>query len=109
MAFSILCRSGSRCLPEVVRGLATLPTANSYDAQLEPKKSFRAKDLEIERIPQAKLRPKEATVAKKFGQDYTDYMMEVDWNKNKGWMTPALKQTKEISIHPGAKVYQPFD
>uniref|UniRef100_A0A914C2F6 Branched-chain-amino-acid aminotransferase n=1 Tax=Acrobeloides nanus TaxID=290746 RepID=A0A914C2F6_9BILA len=40
----------------------------------------------------------------KFGQVYTDHMMEVDWNQSKGWSKPLISPLHNFDIHPGAKV-----
>jgi branched-chain amino acid aminotransferase len=40
----------------------------------------------------------------KFGQVYTDHMMEVDWHQSHGWSKPLISPLHNFNIHPGAKV-----
>jgi len=39
-----------------------------------------------------------------FGKIFTDHMLTIDWNKEKGWDAPQITPFENFSMHPGAKV-----
>uniref|UniRef100_A0A7S3DGK7 Branched-chain-amino-acid aminotransferase n=1 Tax=Palpitomonas bilix TaxID=652834 RepID=A0A7S3DGK7_9EUKA len=41
----------------------------------------------------------------KFGHTFTDHMLVMDWNKEKGWNSPQIKPFGDFSIHPAAQVF----
>eukprot|EP00920_Eleutheroschizon_duboscqi_P019123 GHVT01045310.1.p1 GENE.GHVT01045310.1~~GHVT01045310.1.p1 ORF type:complete len:388 (-),score=-0.16 GHVT01045310.1:134-1297(-) len=36
----------------------------------------------------------------KFGQFFTDHMLQVDWDQQTGWTAPVIEATKAIALHP---------
>eukprot|EP00658_Telonema_sp_P-2_P012494 TRINITY_DN14756_c0_g1_i2.p1 TRINITY_DN14756_c0_g1~~TRINITY_DN14756_c0_g1_i2.p1 ORF type:complete len:390 (-),score=111.99 TRINITY_DN14756_c0_g1_i2:274-1443(-) len=46
--------------------------------------------------------PKQAKETLKFGQSFTDHMLEVDWTLAKGWHDPIIKPMGDLSLHPAA-------
>ena len=46
----------------------------------------------------------ENPAAVKFGHEFTDHMLEIPWNYNKGWGRPLISPVHALKLHPGAKV-----
>nr|CAG4637751.1 EOG090X051P [Chydorus sphaericus] len=39
-----------------------------------------------------------------FGKYFTDHMLEIPWNEDKGWGTPLISPLHDLKVHPAAKV-----
>jgi branched-chain amino acid aminotransferase len=50
------------------------------------------------------LHPKPETSALVFGKYFTDHMLEVSWDSEKGWAKPVISPMHNLQLHPGAKV-----
>uniref|UniRef100_A0A1I7Y794 Branched-chain-amino-acid aminotransferase n=1 Tax=Steinernema glaseri TaxID=37863 RepID=A0A1I7Y794_9BILA len=66
--------------------------------------TFYHRDLKITAATPGQMRPKPPVDTLKFGHNFSDHMMEVDWNVNSGWTRPAISPLHNLSLHPGAKV-----
>jgi branched-chain amino acid aminotransferase len=40
----------------------------------------------------------------KFGQVFSDHMIEVDWTEARGWEQPRICALRNFQFHPAAKV-----
>ena len=36
----------------------------------------------------------------KFGQTFSDHMLEIDWSNELGWQDPVIKPFGNLSVHP---------
>lgn len=61
-------------------------------------------DLEEKLCPPAELRPKPDTSSLVFGKYFTDHMLEVAWDSQKGWTKPIISPIHDLKLHPAAKV-----
>nr|CAG4647008.1 EOG090X051P [Megafenestra aurita]SVE92357.1 EOG090X051P [Megafenestra aurita] len=64
----------------------------------------RYSDLEVKTCTPDQLHPKPDTSSLVFGKYFTDHMLEVPWNSQKGWMKPVISPIHDLQIHPAAKV-----
>lgn len=39
------------------------------------------------------------------GKEFTDHMLEIDWDTTNGWHPPRISPTHNISLHPAASVF----
>jgi branched-chain amino acid aminotransferase len=80
-------------------------TTATTERVASPSWTFHYKDLEV--VPalptQMQIKPKSAD-GLKFGHQYSDHMMEVDWTADNGWTRPLISPMHDFQIHPGAKV-----
>nr|SVE75091.1 EOG090X051P [Daphnia dolichocephala] len=65
---------------------------------------FQYSDLEEKICTPAQLRSKPDTAALVFGKYFTDHMLEVSWDSEKGWAKPVISPMHDLQLHPGAKV-----
>nr|CAG4636133.1 EOG090X051P [Eubosmina coregoni]SVE69767.1 EOG090X051P [Eubosmina coregoni] len=61
-------------------------------------------DLEEKLCSPSQLHPKPEVSSLVFGKYFTDHMLEIGWNANKGWEKPVISPLHDLQIHPGAKV-----
>ena len=40
----------------------------------------------------------------RFGHDFTDHMLRIQWNDNEGWRRPKITPLTYMQMHPAAKV-----
>uniref|UniRef100_A0A0B7BCQ2 Branched-chain-amino-acid aminotransferase n=2 Tax=Arion vulgaris TaxID=1028688 RepID=A0A0B7BCQ2_9EUPU len=64
--------------------------------------SFKYEDLQITITD--KPAPKPDNDSLKFGAQFTDHMLEIDWTAQNGWGFPQIKPLEAFKIHPAAKV-----
>jgi len=60
--------------------------------------------LQIRQASLDQLKPKPPVNKLAFGKVFTDHMLTIDWNKEKGWAAPQITPFENFSMHPGAKV-----
>uniref|UniRef100_A0A0K0E4J9 Branched-chain-amino-acid aminotransferase n=1 Tax=Strongyloides stercoralis TaxID=6248 RepID=A0A0K0E4J9_STRER len=66
--------------------------------------TFKHSDLSIELLPPNKLKPKPKDVASiKFGSEFADHMMSINWDDKNGWNIPKITPMKDFNFHPAAK------
>ncbi|XP_042201037.1 branched-chain-amino-acid aminotransferase, mitochondrial [Callorhinchus milii] len=61
---------------------------------------FKAADLQIEINKQPKVKPDNDSLV--FGKSFTDHMLTVGWNSEKGWQRPHIKPFQNLSLHPAS-------
>ena len=59
-------------------------------------------DIKITKTTQPKTMPPEDQLG--FGKVFTDHMLLVDWNVNKGWYNARIEPFGRISLHPASTV-----
>uniref|UniRef100_A0A914IG29 Branched-chain-amino-acid aminotransferase n=1 Tax=Globodera rostochiensis TaxID=31243 RepID=A0A914IG29_GLORO len=69
------------------------------------KQTFFHNELSIVQASGPELRPKPfgPDAQLKFGQHFSDHMMEVDWSDVNGWDKPLISPLHALQLHPGAK------
>ena len=67
---------------------------------------FSSDDLKIEVPRNLKLKPPVSELG--FGKHFTDHMLRISWNENKGWDKPIICQLQDFKMHPASKVRQKF-
>lgn len=60
--------------------------------------------LQIRQASLAQMKAKPPVDKLAFGKIFTDHMLTIDWNKEKGWDAPQITPFENFSMHPGAKV-----
>ena len=50
------------------------------------------------------MKPKPEVSSLLFGKYFTDHMLEVNWDSDKGWSTPLISPLHYLQLHPAAKV-----
>ncbi|KAL3076088.1 hypothetical protein niasHT_034152 [Heterodera trifolii] len=66
--------------------------------------TFLHDELSIVQASGQELRPKPFAPGQlKFGQHFSDHMMEVDWSDANGWGKPLISPLHPLQLHPGAK------
>lgn len=66
--------------------------------------TFRADDLVYDITKDRK--PKPANMDEcKFGKEFTDHMLSIEWNKDEGWNRPVIQPLQNISLHPATAVF----
>ena len=60
--------------------------------------------LQIREASLEQMKPKPPLDKLAFGKVFTDHMLTIDWNKEKGWAAPQITPFENFSMHPGAKV-----
>ena len=68
-----------------------------------PESTFFHKDLKIERTSNPKARPGDDH-SYVFGQLMTDHMLEIDWDSERGWHAPVIKEYQPFGMDPAAGV-----
>lgn len=61
---------------------------------------FKASDLQIELNKHPKEKTDVANLV--FGKTFTDHMLTVKWNSEKGWSKPHIKPFQNLSLHPAS-------
>ena len=67
---------------------------------------FSSDDLKVEVPRNLKLKPPVSELG--FGKHFTDHMLRISWNENKGWDKPIICQLQDFKMHPASKVRQKF-
>ncbi|XP_007441991.2 branched-chain-amino-acid aminotransferase, mitochondrial-like, partial [Python bivittatus] len=62
--------------------------------------TFKASDLQIELNKHLKPKPDFSKLV--FGKNFTDHMLTVEWNSEKGWGKPHIKPFQNLSLHPAS-------
>ncbi|XP_069493845.1 branched-chain-amino-acid aminotransferase, cytosolic-like [Ambystoma mexicanum] len=60
--------------------------------------AFKASDIQIELTKRPKEKPDPGKLI--FGKTFTDHMLTVEWNNEKGWAKPCIKPFQNLSLHP---------
>ncbi|XP_067875977.1 branched-chain-amino-acid aminotransferase, cytosolic-like isoform X2 [Heterodontus francisci] len=63
---------------------------------------FKAADLQIELSKHPKEKPDSNKLV--FGKSFSDHMLTVEWNAEKGWDKPHIKPLQNLSLHPASSV-----
>lgn len=66
--------------------------------------SFRS-DLLIKKIKTSNLHIDMERSNPKFGTDYTDHMLEIDYSDANGWSAPVIRPLEPFQIHPGNSTF----
>nr|CAG4641653.1 EOG090X051P [Eurycercus lamellatus] len=61
-------------------------------------------DIEETICSPAQRHPKPDVSTLVFGKYFTDHMLEIPWEAEKGWAKPVISPMHDLKIHPGAKV-----
>lgn len=77
----------------IVRGRVQ-PFSSSYCTKIDASK------LVIEKTKHPKKPSPVETLM--FGHEFTDHMLEVDWNEKSGWGTPHISEYKNLSLSPAS-------
>lgn len=72
--------------------------------QASTQKPFQFSDVEETLCNASQLHPKPDVSSLVFGKYFTDHMLEIAWNADKGWDKPVISPMHDLQIHPGAKV-----
>ncbi|KAG1669217.1 Branched-chain-amino-acid aminotransferase, mitochondrial [Nymphon striatum] len=67
--------------------------------------TFKFKNLEIELVSPTQRLAKPSGDDLKFGQQFSDHMLQIKWSDSKGWHHPIISPIQNFSIHPAAKVF----
>ncbi|KAM7134444.1 LOW QUALITY PROTEIN: branched-chain-amino-acid aminotransferase, mitochondrial [Macrochelys suwanniensis] len=62
---------------------------------------FKASDLQVELTNEPKPKP-EAGQVQQFGKHFTDHMLLVEWDRERGWGQPHIKPFQNLSLHPAS-------
>nr|XP_033816010.1 branched-chain-amino-acid aminotransferase, mitochondrial isoform X1 [Geotrypetes seraphini] len=62
--------------------------------------SFKAADIQIELSKRPGKKPDPSKL--EFGKLFTDHMLTVDWNEERGWGKPHIKPFQNLSLHPAS-------
>ena len=52
----------------------------------------------------SKAKPKPLVENLRFGHDFTDHMLRIQWNDIDGWKQPKITPLTHIQMHPASKV-----
>lgn len=67
---------------------------------------FNYNDLSVQLCARHELKPKPKLTELKFGQEFTDHMLKIKYNRRLGgWQAPEIKPMENLSLHPAAKVF----
>ncbi|XP_042903320.1 branched-chain-amino-acid aminotransferase, cytosolic [Parasteatoda tepidariorum] len=80
---------------------ALAPVANSIRNTHD---SFKYEDLTITLAEGDKLKPKPDFSSLKFGANFSDHMLEVEWSESAGWGKPRILPVHAFQLHPCSKV-----
>mmetsp|Transcript_25490 Transcript_25490/g.33303 ORF Transcript_25490/g.33303 Transcript_25490/m.33303 type:complete len:410 (+) Transcript_25490:236-1465(+) len=73
------------------------PASNFGTQSIDPSQlTIELTDAPREKIPNAEL---------KFGTQFTDHMLEIDWNLSTGWEAPRISKFKNFEISPAASAF----
>uniref|UniRef100_UPI00398F11DB branched-chain-amino-acid aminotransferase, cytosolic-like isoform X2 n=1 Tax=Pristiophorus japonicus TaxID=55135 RepID=UPI00398F11DB len=64
--------------------------------------TFKASDLQIEHSKHPREKPDSNKLV--FGKSFSDHMLTVEWNAEKGWDKPHIKPLQNLSFHPASSV-----
>ncbi|KAK3102307.1 hypothetical protein FSP39_010377 [Pinctada imbricata] len=64
--------------------------------------SFKAQDLHVTQTDQKTQLPDFNNL--KFGQTFSDHILEVEWSIKRGWGKPSITPMHNLSLHPASKV-----
>lgn len=65
--------------------------------------SFKASELEIELTKFPKPKPDSNNLP--FGKNFSDHMLNIDWDPENGWSKPKILPFQNFSMHPASKVF----
>uniref|UniRef100_A0AC35UAK2 Branched-chain-amino-acid aminotransferase n=1 Tax=Rhabditophanes sp. KR3021 TaxID=114890 RepID=A0AC35UAK2_9BILA len=84
---------------------ATRLSSSSTNAEPIHNATFKHSDLIVERCLEQNKQAKPQDMSKvKFGAQFADHMVDIDWSANSGWAAPKITPLKNMSLHPAAKV-----
>ena len=75
-------------------GLGLARATRSYNAVIDPSK------LEVFKAPT--LKEKYPLKDLSFGRQFTDHMLEIDWDDENGWHNPVIKPYGDLTLSPAA-------
>ncbi|MBW01119.1 Branched-chain-amino-acid aminotransferase, mitochondrial, partial [Eschrichtius robustus] len=61
--------------------------------------SFKAADLQLEMTQEPHKKP-DPSKPLLFGKTFTDHMLMVEWNREKGWGQPRIQPFQNLTLHP---------
>ncbi|XP_042746609.1 branched-chain-amino-acid aminotransferase, mitochondrial-like, partial [Lagopus leucura] len=61
---------------------------------------FRAAELRVEQSPHPK--PKPSPEHLKFGHNFTDHMLTIEWSRADGWGPPHIRPFQDLCLHPAS-------
>ncbi|XP_032468050.1 branched-chain-amino-acid aminotransferase, mitochondrial isoform X2 [Phocoena sinus] len=61
--------------------------------------SFKAADLQLEMTQEPHKKP-DPSKPLLFGKTFTDHMLMVEWNREKGWGQPRIQPFQNLTVHP---------
>ncbi|XP_074927372.1 branched-chain-amino-acid aminotransferase, mitochondrial-like, partial [Chelonoidis abingdonii] len=61
---------------------------------------FKASDLRVELTKEPKPKPEVGQL--QFGKHFTDHMLTVEWDRERGWGQPHIKPFQHLSLHPAS-------
>ncbi|XP_038237549.1 branched-chain-amino-acid aminotransferase, mitochondrial [Dermochelys coriacea] len=61
---------------------------------------FKASDLQVELTNDPKPKPEVGQL--QFGKHFTDHMLTVEWDRERGWGRPHIKPFQNLSLHPAS-------
>ncbi|XP_064603026.1 branched-chain-amino-acid aminotransferase, cytosolic-like isoform X2 [Liolophura sinensis] len=67
-----------------------------------PVSSFRYDDLQVTLTSNPQPKPDSNKLV--FGHHFTDHMLEIEWQKDKGWGRPVISPVHDLQLHPASKV-----
>ena len=62
------------------------------------------KDIQETLCTPAQKNPKPKIENLIFGKFFTDHMLEIPWDAEKGWSKPVISPLHDLKLHPAAKV-----
>ena len=72
---------------------------------MAPSVTQKAKDLEVQLATDAQRSPKPNPENLVFGQQFSDRMLSITWNSERGWDRPLIAPLTDLKLHPAAKVF----
>ncbi|XP_024079113.3 branched-chain-amino-acid aminotransferase, mitochondrial-like, partial [Terrapene carolina triunguis] len=61
---------------------------------------FKASDLRVDLTNEPKTKPEVGQL--QFGKHFTDHMLMVEWDRERGWGQPHIKPFQNLSLHPAS-------
>uniref|UniRef100_A0A915J8B8 Branched-chain-amino-acid aminotransferase n=1 Tax=Romanomermis culicivorax TaxID=13658 RepID=A0A915J8B8_ROMCU len=65
---------------------------------------FGHRDLIVHEAPKSSVRDKFDAEKLKFGSQFSDHILEVEWTSKNGWGRPVIQPMHDLMLHPAAKV-----
>ncbi|KAL1405854.1 branched-chain-amino-acid transaminase bat2 [Vanrija albida] len=85
------------------RAARTLPRAAALARFQSTTPDIDVSKLKVETTAQPKPKPEAKSLV--FGHEFTDHMLTIPWNKEKGWGAPEIKPYQNLSLDPSSTVF----